>query len=45
MSTPQILFDVADHVATVTFNRPEAMNALADDMRDVLLAQLQDYAK
>ncbi|MDE0942509.1 MAG: enoyl-CoA hydratase [Alphaproteobacteria bacterium] len=45
MSAPQILFDVTDHVATITLNRPEAMNALADDMRSVLLAQLQDYAR
>lgn len=44
MSAPQILFDVTGHVATVTLNRPEAMNALAGDMRQVLLQGLADYA-
>ncbi|MBC8240196.1 MAG: enoyl-CoA hydratase [Alphaproteobacteria bacterium] len=44
MSTPHILFDVTNHVATVTLNRPEAMNALAGDMRAVLLRRLEDCA-
>ncbi len=44
MSAPQILFDVAGHVATVTLNRPEAMNALAGDMRQILLQGLAGYA-
>ena len=44
MNGPQILFDVTDHVATVTLNRPEAMNALAGDMRDRLFDGLSGYA-
>ena len=44
MSQPRILFDVTGHVATITLNRPEAMNALAGDMRDVLLEGLRGYA-
>ncbi len=44
MSAPQILFDVTGHVATVTLNRPEAMNALAGDMRQILLQGLAGYA-
>ncbi len=44
MDTPQILFDVTDHVATITLNRPEAMNALAGDMRERLLDGLTGYA-
>ena len=44
MSAPQILFDVTRHVATVTLNRPEAMNALAGDMRQILLQGLAGYA-
>jgi 2-(1,2-epoxy-1,2-dihydrophenyl)acetyl-CoA isomerase len=45
MSAPQILLDIAGHVATITLNRPEAMNALADDMREVLLQRLEDCAR
>jgi 2-(1,2-epoxy-1,2-dihydrophenyl)acetyl-CoA isomerase len=44
MNDPQILFDVSDHIATITLNRPEAMNALAGDMRQVILRHLQDCA-
>lgn len=44
MTATQVLFDVTGHVATITLNRPEAMNALADDMRDVLLDGLSGYA-
>jgi 2-(1,2-epoxy-1,2-dihydrophenyl)acetyl-CoA isomerase len=37
-----VLVDVRDHVATVTFNRPEASNALNLDMgRDMLAAALR----
>jgi len=43
MTANQILFDVTGHVATITLNRPEAMNALAGDMRDVLLEGLRGY--
>ncbi|MBT7760984.1 MAG: enoyl-CoA hydratase [Rhodospirillaceae bacterium] len=44
MSAPQILFDITGHVATITLNRPEAMNAMAGDMRQILLQGLEGYA-
>ena len=44
MSDPQILFDVSDHIATITLNRPEAMNALAGDMREVILGHVETCA-
>ncbi|MDA1098131.1 MAG: enoyl-CoA hydratase [Proteobacteria bacterium] len=44
MSAQHILFDVTDRVATVTLNRPEAMNALAGDMRETILQRLEDCA-
>lgn len=34
MTYKTILFDVADHVATVTLNRPEALNAFTPEMVD-----------
>ena len=34
MERETILFDVADHVATITLNRPEAMNAFNDAMAE-----------
>lgn len=33
---PQVLFDVQDHIAEITLNRPEALNALSESMRDGL---------
>lgn len=44
MDAPQILADVSEHVGTITLNRPEAMNALHGDMREVLLAILEGFA-
>jgi 2-(1,2-epoxy-1,2-dihydrophenyl)acetyl-CoA isomerase len=35
-----LLFDVADHVATITLNRPDALNALTIVLKDELLAML-----
>jgi enoyl-CoA hydratase/carnithine racemase len=32
MSENEIIFDVADDVATLTFNRPDSLNALAPSM-------------
>jgi len=46
-STPPsglVLLDLADGVATVTLNRPEAMNALDIATKDVLLATLRQVA-
>ena len=36
MSYNQILFHVANHIATITLNRPEALNAISDKMRTEL---------
>ena len=43
MTANQVLFDVTGRVATITLNRPEAMNALAGNMRDVLLEGLRGF--
>lgn len=37
MATPEALFDSADHVAFLTFNRPEAKNAITFEMYDALV--------
>ncbi len=37
MSTPHTLFDIDGHVATLTFNRPEARNAMTWAMYDALV--------
>lgn len=34
----QIIYDVRDHIATITLNRPEAMNAFTDTMMTELIA-------
>ena len=31
MNPPELLVDVADHVATVTMNRPDRLNAITAD--------------
>jgi 2-(1,2-epoxy-1,2-dihydrophenyl)acetyl-CoA isomerase len=36
----ELLFDVADRVATITLNRPDALNALTIGLKDELLAAL-----
>ncbi len=41
MSTTEILYDLADRVATITLNRPEVMNALGGVMREEIFARLQ----
>jgi 2-(1,2-epoxy-1,2-dihydrophenyl)acetyl-CoA isomerase len=40
-----VLLEVADGVATVTFNRPEAMNSLDVATKDALLAALRQVAE
>ncbi|WP_374929040.1 enoyl-CoA hydratase/isomerase family protein [Kytococcus sedentarius] len=40
-----VLLDLADGVATVTINRPDAMNALDVAVKDALLATLQQVAE
>ncbi len=47
MAEAQILYAVADGVATLTFNRPEQMNALLPEMNDLLpelVARAEDDA-
>ncbi|MEQ8233322.1 MAG: enoyl-CoA hydratase/isomerase family protein, partial [Gammaproteobacteria bacterium] len=39
---PDLLVDVRDHVATLTFNRPEARNALSLEMRQLLRETLHE---
>jgi enoyl-CoA hydratase/carnithine racemase len=38
MHTPQLLFESAGHLAFITFNRPEAKNAITFEMYDALAA-------
>ena len=45
MNTSHILFDIADHSATITLNRPDVMNALGGVMREDLLARLAQAAQ
>ncbi|MCG8546796.1 MAG: enoyl-CoA hydratase [Alphaproteobacteria bacterium] len=40
--TDQILVDISDNVAWITFNRPEARNALSLEMRESLVGILHD---
>jgi len=39
---PDLLVDVRDHIATLTFNRPEARNALSLEMRALLREKLHE---
>src|SRR5580765_8741299 len=38
-AAPEVLYEVADHVAVITLNRPERMNAISGPM----LARLGEY--
>jgi len=42
MSTDDVLFEVADHVATITFNRPDKQNTISGPMLDSLTRMLLD---
>ena len=44
MTAALVTSSVADHVATVTLDRPQKLNAFADDMRDQLLAAIDRVA-
>ena len=47
MAFQHLIFDVADEIATITLNRPEARNALSEPMRselDTVLAELKREA-
>ena len=39
-----ILLEIADHVAVLTLNRPDKLNAFAGDMREVMVARLDELA-
>ncbi len=39
---PDLLVDISDHIATLTFNRPEARNALSLEMRALLREKLHE---
>jgi len=43
--TPEILCHVRERVATVTFNRPEAKNALTMDMKEALYGLVRDLER
>ncbi len=40
MTYEQIIYDVEDHILTITLNRPEKLNAFTDQMRDEILDAL-----
>jgi enoyl-CoA hydratase/carnithine racemase len=42
MPSDQLLVDVSDHVATVTFNRPKKMNAATVDMGEALVEAFEE---
>ena len=42
MPSDEVLYDLSDHVATITFNRPERMNAATFDMADQLQEALRE---
>ena len=37
---PEVLYDVADHIATITFNRPERQNTISGPMLDAFTQRL-----
>ncbi|MYE51513.1 MAG: enoyl-CoA hydratase/isomerase family protein, partial [Gammaproteobacteria bacterium] len=39
-AAPEVLYDVADHIATVTFNRPERQNTISGPMLNALTERL-----
>jgi enoyl-CoA hydratase/carnithine racemase len=41
MASDEVLYEVADHVATITFNRPDKMNAATFDMAEQLQEALR----
>src|SRR5687767_9833854 len=42
MENPHLSYAVEDHIATITLNRPESMNALSPEMQDGLLEALEE---
>lgn len=42
MDFSEILYDKSDHIATITFNRPDRLNALTQSMRQEILRAARD---
>ena len=42
MSSDTMLYETGEHIATITLNRPEVMNAFGDGMREALLERLDE---
>jgi enoyl-CoA hydratase/carnithine racemase len=45
MTTPELLVDVADHVATVTLNRPDRLNAITATLTTALRQQMTELGR
>ena len=45
MAYDNIIFDIKDGIATITFNRPKALNALSTDLLQELSEALDEIAK
>ena len=45
MSYADILYEVSDHVATLTLNRPDRMNAISGPMLESFSRALRDAAR
>ena len=42
MQTTQIAFDVSDHIATITLNRPDKLNAFTGTMMNEMIAAFDE---
>lgn len=42
MSEPAVLYEVADHIATITLNRPENRNSMTPDVLDGIVESIQN---
>ncbi len=42
MTDDTILFELSDGIATIMLNRPDAMNAFEDGMREALFERLEE---
>ncbi len=44
-TTDTVLLDVSEHVATVTLNRPEKLNALSGELMEALVPAIEGLAE